>query len=114
MNLSPAWAAALKGLGWSAVHWSDIGDPRSPDEEIMDWAAQHDYVVFTHDLDFGTMVALSGATGPSILQIRSQDVLPQRMAELVAAALRQHETDLASGALVVIDESRARVRLLPI
>ena len=80
----------------------------------MDWAAQHDYVVFTHDLDFGTMVALSGATGPSILQIRSQDVLPQRMAELVAAALRQHETDLASGALVVIDESRARVRLLPI
>lgn len=30
------------------------------------------------------------------------------------AALKQHETDLSSGALVVIDESKSRVRVLPI
>ena len=33
----------------------------------MDWALRHDYIVFTHDLDFGTMLALSHATGPSVL-----------------------------------------------
>ena len=30
------------------------------------------------------------------------------------AALTQHEADLRAGALVVIDQSRSRLRLLPI
>ena len=114
MNLSPTWVPALNELGWNAIHWSDIGDPRASDQAIMAWAVQNDHVVFTHDLDFGTMLALSGATAPSILQVRSRDVLPQRLAVVVAATLRQHEGDLASGALVVVDESHVRVRVLPI
>ena len=114
MNLSPAWVAALNELGWNAIHWSDIGEPQAPDEAIMAWAVQNERVVFTHDLDFGTMLALSGATAPSILQVRTQDVMPQHLADLVAATLRQHEADLSSGALVVVDERRARVRILPI
>ena len=59
MNLSPEWVPVLKRHGWSAVHWSTIGDPRESDRVIMDWALRHDYIVFTHDLDFGTMLALS-------------------------------------------------------
>ena len=55
MNLSPSWVPALERKGWSAVHWSDVGDPRAVDRAIMDWAADHGHVVFTHDLDFGTM-----------------------------------------------------------
>ncbi len=114
MNLSPAWVAALNELGWNAIHWSDIGEPQAPDEAIMAWAVQNERVVFTHDLDFGTMLALSAATAPSILQVRTQDVMPQHLADLVAATLRQHEADPSSGALVVVDERRARVRVLPI
>lgn len=114
VNLSPKWAPVLTGLGCPAVHWSDIGDPRATDDAIMAWARQNDHAVFTHDLDFGTMLALSGASGPSVLQVRSQDVLPEQLAEVVVAALRQHEADLASGALVVVDPNRARVRVLPI
>ena len=96
------------------VHWSDVGDPRAADSAIMDWAAQNDHVVFTHDLAFGAMLAEAGASGPSVLQFRSRDILPQHLLDMVVAALRQHEGDLVSGALVVVDESRARVRLLPI
>ena len=114
VNLPPKWVPVLKGLGWPAVHWSDIGDPRATDDTIMAWARQNDHAVFTHDLDFGAMLALSGANGPSVLQIRSQDVLPEHLADVVEAALQQHEADLATGALVVVDHSRARVRLLPI
>jgi hypothetical protein len=33
---------------------------------------------------------------------------------LVIAALQQHESDLAAGALVVIDASKCRVRVLPL
>ncbi len=105
MNLTPSWVPALERHGWSAVHWADVGDPR---------AADHGYVVFTHDMDFGTMLALSHEGSPSVLQIRAQDVLPIHLERTVLAALAQHDVDLSSGALVVVDETRSRVRLLPI
>ena len=114
MNLSPDWVSLLESHGWSAVHWSTIGDPRASDAAIMEWAATHEYVVFTHDLDFGAMLALSHATGPSVLQVRAADVLPDRLGDVILAALKQHDAELASGALVVVDESRSRVRILPI
>ncbi len=113
MNLSPDWVPLLQSQGWSAIHWSTVGDPRATDRTIMDWAAANGHVVFTHDLDFGTALALTHAAGPSVLQVRGQDVLPDHMGVLVIAALRQHDADLAAGALVVVDESKRRVRILP-
>jgi predicted nuclease of predicted toxin-antitoxin system len=114
MNLSPDWVPVLTAHGWSTVHWSTVGDPRAVDRTIMDWAVANGHIVFTHDLDFGTALALTHATGPSVLQIRGQEVLPDRMEGVVVAALRQHEADLASGALVVVDPGKRRVRILPI
>ena len=114
MNLSPQWAPVLRKHGWRAVHWSSLGEPGASDEAIMDWARDHEYVVFTHDLDFGTMLALSHETGPSVLQVRTEDTLPDYLEGPVVAAINQHEADLSSGALVVVDESRSRVRVLPI
>ena len=114
MNLSPDWAPVLKKHGWEAVHWSDIGDARASDKDIMDWAVAHRHVVFTHDLDFGAMLALSHESGPSVFQVRAENVLPDAIEGPVIAALNQHEADLSAGALVVVDESRSRVRVLPI
>ena len=51
MKLSPDWVPLLVDHGWSAVHWSDLGDPGASDRAIMEWAVTHEYVVFTHDLD---------------------------------------------------------------
>ena len=114
MNLTPEWVSVLGKHGWQAIHWSTIGDPRASDKELMDWAIAHQYIVFTHDLDFGTMLALSHEAGPSVLQIRTEDTLPEHLESAVIAALSQHEADLSAGALVVVDESRSRVRVLPI
>ena len=114
MNLSPEWVRTSQEQRWDAVHLSTIGDPGAPDREIMDWAASHQYVVFTHDLDFGTMLALSHRAGPSVLQIRAANMLPDQLEGSVIAALSQHEADLASGALVVVDQSRSRIRVLPL
>ena len=114
MNLSPRWVARLAAHGWTAVHWSSVGEPTARDIEIMAWARANQHMVFTHDLDFGTMLALSHETGPSVLQVRAENILPEQVEDLVIAALTQHETDLSAGALVVIDQARNRVRLLPI
>jgi predicted nuclease of predicted toxin-antitoxin system len=114
MNLSPDWIPLLRQAGWSAVHWSEIGDPRDEDSVIMAWASANRHVVFTHDLDFGTMLALTGALGPSVLQVRGKNVLPDHMGTIIVAAIHQHEADLAAGALLVVDEARRRVRVLPL
>jgi len=103
----------LHGQGWPTVHWSALGDPRAADRILMDWALANGHIVFTHDLYFGTALALTHATGPSVLQVRGQDVLPDHLGQIVVAALRQHEAELAKGALVVVDEARSRVRILP-
>jgi predicted nuclease of predicted toxin-antitoxin system len=59
MNLSPDWVNELSKHGWASVHWSTIGDSKATDHEIMAWARTNTHVVFTHDLDFGTMLARS-------------------------------------------------------
>jgi len=104
----------LQQHGWSTVHWSNVSDPRATDQTIMAWALANQYVVLTHDLDFGTMLALTHAAGPSVLQVRGQDVLPDHMGPFIVAALHQHEADLKAGALVVVDEARFRIRVLPL
>lgn len=114
MNLSPSWVAMLEEAGWEVQHWSTVGDPRATDATIMAWAKKHEAVVFTHDLDFGSLLALTQAEGPSVFQVRSQDVSPAAIGRLVVAALRQFEPQLSAGALVVLDESKARARILPL
>jgi len=114
MNLPPAWCEALRREGFEAVHWSEIGDPRAPDRTIMARARAQGYVVFTHDLDFSALLATTRATGPSVLQVRTQDVMPEHLARRVVEVLRRHAADLAAGALVTIDDVRSRVHILPL
>ena len=114
MNLSPDWVPALQGAGFDTVHWSSIGNPRAVDAVIMEYAREHDWIVFTHDLDFGTLLAHSHVGKPSVLQVRTQDVTPAALFTKVLATLRQFETALAEGAIVVLDEHRSRVRILPL
>lgn len=114
MNLSPEWVPFLDGNGVPAVHWSAVGDPRAADDAIMAWARAGGRVVFTHDLDFTTTLALTQATGPSVIQVRGRAVLPENIGSVVVDAIRRYEAELASGALVVADVTRARVRVLPL
>jgi predicted nuclease of predicted toxin-antitoxin system len=114
MNLSPDWIAALRQHGYAAIHWSSIGNPRADDATIMAWAIANRHIVFTHDLDFGTLLALTHARGPSVIQLRTRNVLPDYCLTLLLRALLQHAADLSAGALVVVDEAAARVRVLPI
>jgi predicted nuclease of predicted toxin-antitoxin system len=114
VNLSPEWVAVLRRNGWEALHWSTVGDPHAPDHIIMDWARTNNYVVFTHDLDFGAILAVTQGEGPSVFQVRTQDVAPEHLEEIVIRALHQHKLLLEQGALVVVDESKVRARILPL
>lgn len=114
MNLSPDWIAKLLNEGHNARHWSEIGAMNAPDKEIMQWAQDNEYIVLTHDLDFSALLAASNASGPSVIQVRSQNTMPLAMGSIVLAALRQFESILAQGALIVVNPSRSRARILPL
>lgn len=114
MNLSPDWVKALSERGVKATHWSEIGDPGTSDAIIFDWARKNGYFVFTHDLDFGTILAATKTVSPSVIQIRTQDPSPSRCKEWAIAAILKHSAELEHGALITLDEKRARLTMLPL
>lgn len=114
MNLSPGWVGLLVDAGFEAVHWSAVGDPRAADETILSYAKSRRCVVFTHDLDFGAILAATGAATPSVVQIRTQNVAPTSLGKAVVQLLHRCRKQLDAGALICLDESTERVRILPI
>lgn len=114
MNLSPRWVSLLADAGMEAAHWSTLGAANAPDTEIMAFAKANDYVVLTHDLDFGAILAVTHGEKPSVIQIRSADVSPDVIGKSVIIALRQMKAELEEGALVTLDPNRPRLRVLPL
>lgn len=114
MNLSPQWVSVFENAGWEAQHWSFIGKPNAPDQEIFEYAKSNGYVIFTHDLDFGTILAATNTDFPSVIQIRIQDVTPEHLSGYIISATHQFEKHLEAGALITIDEKKYRARILPL
>jgi predicted nuclease of predicted toxin-antitoxin system len=114
MNLSPDWVNVFTAANIESVHWSSVGSPAAKDTVLMKYAQVNNYIVFTNDLDFGTLLAIQKVNLPSVIQIRTQDLLPDSMGTFVISALDQFILELERGALLTIDSSRLRVRILPI
>jgi predicted nuclease of predicted toxin-antitoxin system len=114
MNLSPEWVALLLQNGHEALHWSSIGRHNAPDSEIMQWARENRAVVFTHDLDFGILLSHTQAGAPSVVQVRTQNVTTEHLGSILLEVLSTHREVIEAGALITVDEARARVRILPV
>ena len=114
MNLSPQWVDLLEDEGHTATHWTSVGEEDASDRTLMQWAKQRGYVVFTHDLDFSAILAATQATAPSVVQMRTDDVLPSAQSQPVLRAFRQFEAELEEGAILSVDLEQARIRYLPL
>ncbi len=113
MNLSPDWVGIVEAAGYTCQHWATIGLAYAADDEIMAFAKANVTIVLTHDLDFGAKLALTNADGPSVLQIRSDELDPKFIAEPVLAALEKIRSHTESNLLVTVSPERTRVRRLP-
>ena len=114
MNLSPSWEKYLTNAGYECLHWTKIGKGNEPDSELFDYAKKNRYIILTHDLDFGTMLAYSNEDGPSVIQVRIENITPEYYGKKLISVIRQVESYLNDGALIVIDETRHRIRMLPL
>lgn len=114
MNLSPDWAPWLNQSGHESIHWSSVGRHDASDREIMMWARKMGYIVFTHDLDFSAILAAADIDAPSVIQIRTQDIMPDHCGNLLINVLNRYAGEISAGALISVDENRSRIRLLPL
>ena len=114
MNLSPQWVGYLAEAGFDATHWSSLGSQDASDLIITAHARAHDYIILTHDLDFGAILAASNGDKPSVVQLRADDVRPESISVQVISALRTMGVELAEDALVTVDPRRTRISILPL
>jgi predicted nuclease of predicted toxin-antitoxin system len=113
-NQSPNIADLLAEAGHDAVHVRDLDMEGSPDVDVLAAARGEHRVVISADTDFGELLAASNADGPSILLLRRQQQRrAHEIASLILANLGEVAQDLQSGAVVVLDDDRVRIRSLP-
>jgi predicted nuclease of predicted toxin-antitoxin system len=114
MGISPRGIAFLRDQGFEAVHLHELGLERLPDAEIVTIARHEGYIVLTHDLDLGELLATSGADVPSVVIFRLQDMRPESVNGYLRVLVTEHHSVLNEGAVVAVSEGRIRVRKLPI
>jgi predicted nuclease of predicted toxin-antitoxin system len=103
----------LNSHGHEATHLRDQGLQRLPNGAIFDKGIAESRVIVTFDLDFGEIVALSKGrkTGVILFRLRNTRVsfVIQRLSEVIAEC----SDALARGAVVIVEETRHRVREFP-
>lgn len=104
----------LRQQAHDAKHLRDEGLQRSPDGEIFAKAVAESRVVLTFDLDFGEIAALTKGRKASVILFRLHNTRTPHLIERLAVTLPDSAEALEKGAVVVVEESRHRVRFLPI
>ncbi|HMN40106.1 MAG TPA: DUF5615 family PIN-like protein [Phycisphaerales bacterium] len=100
--------------GHDAVHVSQVGRHESSDESLVEFAASESRCIVTLDADFHALLAVSRRAFPSVVWVRIEGLKGPEMSEVVRGVLADCQFDLASGALVTVYPTEARVRRLPI
>ena len=114
MGISPKIVAFLVEEGHDAIHLHERGMDRSFDAAILEMARGEHRILLTHDLDFGDLMAASGAHLPSVVVFRLRNMHPERVRQHLQEVIHRHLDALTRGAMISVSEGQVRVRLLPV
>ena len=104
----------LRAAGYDCTHVGDIGMWRATDSEILAWALQHNSTVVTLDADFHAMLAVTCASGPSVIRLRMQGLSATEVVKLVRMVIARFEADLQHGCLVTVKARKITCHRLPV
>lgn len=114
MGISPQSAAYLRRLGHDVIHLADQGLHKAADPEVIQKARSEERIILTHDLDFGALMASSGASLPSVIIFRLADMRPARVNIHLEHILEVYQSFLTEGVIMSVSEGTVRTRKLPI
>ena len=114
MGISPKSIDFLNDLGYKGVHLNALGLNRLSDSDILKKARNEGYILLTHDLGFGELVAASQAKLPSVITFRLRNMYPDRVNRYLNRIVAEHQDVLEKGAILSITEGQIRVHQLPI
>ena len=113
--LSPQLAELLCQAGHDAVHVRDYNMQDASDEAIFELAQQENRCLISADTDFGTLLALRQEISPSVILLRRPSQRrPVEQVQLLLSNLPAISEAISQGAIISVEETRVRVRKLPI
>ncbi|MCA9130862.1 MAG: DUF5615 family PIN-like protein [Planctomycetales bacterium] len=104
----------LSAAGVASEHVGDLGMSTATDEAILAEARTRDAVVVTLDTDFHALLALSGATTPSVIRIRLQGLRGDGVANILVQVIAAAQSELKAGSAVTVTNRRIALRKLPL
>ncbi len=104
----------LLANGHDAVHLRDQGLQRLADGRIFTKAAGEGRIILTFDLDFGEILAHSGGQMVSVVLFRLNNTTTPFVIRRLQTVLADAAEALLSGAIVVVEDGRHRIRRLPL
>ena len=114
MGVSQRVVTWLQEQGHDATHLRDEGLQKLENGEIFTKAFRESRIILTWDLDFTEIVALSGTRIVSAVVFRLMNTRSENVIRRLERVLAESAPDLEEGAIISVEESRHRVRLLPI
>ena len=113
-GLPRSTAALLRARGIDTLHVAEIGLSAATDAAILERSHTEERAVVTLDADFHVLLAVTGATAPSVIRLRIEGLRAEALAALLDSVLAQCTEDLEAGAAVTVQPKRVRVRRLPL
>jgi len=104
----------LRSLGHDAKHLAEDRLQRASDEVVFAKAVAEDRILITFDLDFGEILAHAQERRPSVILFRIQKARAAKVISRLTVVLGDSASALERGAVVVVEESRHRIRELPV
>jgi predicted nuclease of predicted toxin-antitoxin system len=104
----------LRKQGHEAIHLRDEGLQRLPDPEIFAKAGAENRIILTFDLDFGEILALSAGATISVILFRLHNARTPHVIARLETVLNSDADALTRGAIIVVEDARHRVRILPL
>jgi predicted nuclease of predicted toxin-antitoxin system len=114
MGVGATVVRELRAEGHDAIHLEELGLRTLPDAVFFRLAQEQRRIVLTFDLDFAAIAAAISTSFPSVVIFRLRFGRPARVMERLRVVLSAAGEALERGAVVVVDESRIRIRSLPL
>lgn len=114
MGISMGTVQVLRKNGHEVVHLREEGLGRLSDAMILDKTRNEGRILLTFDLDFGDLLATTLQYLPSVIIFRMRNQTPSSVIPRLLETLSHCSAELSTGAIVIVEDSRYRLRQLPI